>query len=258
MSRKSHELCAAASRRSDRMVAALEAGVRLSDAVAVTPHAHIRGVITGINGQIDGLADSRVVRGIDRRVDQGNVIVPEFTSRPPTARGRAQDGLEPAAPVASNLLARRVAIEEHPEPDRTSCADSTYVPARKGRLFITVPPDLSRRRGREREAEDAGYGPAVSGAAHGDRGSPDSVLLHVRREPCWLCRAPLLRGSGASGNPGAVQVHPISRSRAARSRARSIDMAGLNVGTTALTSSGVGSLMYWRWESGMKGGRLST
>lgn len=68
MPRKSHELSAAAWRWYERKVAASEAVTRLSDAVAVTPNAHIRGAISGINRQVDVLADSRVVDGVDRRV----------------------------------------------------------------------------------------------------------------------------------------------------------------------------------------------
>jgi hypothetical protein len=49
-------------------------------------------------------------------------------------------------PVAPNLLARRFAVSEHPEPDCVWVSDITYLPTREGWLFLAVVLDLATRR----------------------------------------------------------------------------------------------------------------
>ena len=51
-----------------------------------------------------------------------------------------------AQPVASNLLARRFAVEEQPGLNRRVAADITYVPTREGWLYLAVVLDLASRR----------------------------------------------------------------------------------------------------------------
>jgi putative transposase len=51
-----------------------------------------------------------------------------------------------AAPIASNLLARRFDLSDHPTPDRAWVGDLTYVPTRAGWVFLAVLLDLATRR----------------------------------------------------------------------------------------------------------------
>src|SRR5581483_5636152 len=52
----------------------------------------------------------------------------------------------PAAPLAPNLLARRFALTDHPQVDRTWAVDITYLPTREGWLYLAVVLDLASRR----------------------------------------------------------------------------------------------------------------
>jgi transposase InsO family protein len=49
-------------------------------------------------------------------------------------------------PTAPNVLARRFALQQHPQPDRTWAADITYIPTREGWLYLAVILDLATRR----------------------------------------------------------------------------------------------------------------
>ena len=49
-------------------------------------------------------------------------------------------------PIASNILARRVPLVDHPVLDRAWCGYMTYIPTREGWLYLPVLIDLSSRR----------------------------------------------------------------------------------------------------------------
>ena len=50
-----------------------------------------------------------------------------------------------ADPIAPNLLARRFALADHPEPNRAWVGDMTYIPTRSGWLYLAVLIDLATR-----------------------------------------------------------------------------------------------------------------
>jgi len=60
-------------------------------------------------------------------------------------RFRVTTNSDHAYPVAPNLLDRKFAIEAVPGPDWVWVADITYVPTRKGWLYLAVGPDLASR-----------------------------------------------------------------------------------------------------------------
>jgi len=51
-----------------------------------------------------------------------------------------------ARPIAPNVLDRRFAVDQHPQPDHTWAADITYIPTREGWVYLAVVLDLATRR----------------------------------------------------------------------------------------------------------------
>lgn len=61
-------------------------------------------------------------------------------------RFRATTQSDHEQPTAPNVLDRRFALEQHPQPDHTWAADITYVPTREGWLYLAIILDLATRR----------------------------------------------------------------------------------------------------------------